>query len=153
MDNNCTIQIFDVAKWFLNKESMSHKKLQKLCYYALSWYSAVYDKELIPTVEFEAWVHGPVIRELYENYKSYKFFDIPKETEKPDFSKELNNFLDSIYETYGEMSGDELESLTHQEEPWINARMGLKDYESSKNIINNEIIKKFYRNMMEKITN
>lgn len=29
------LNIFDVANWFLSKEEMTHKKLQKLCYYAL----------------------------------------------------------------------------------------------------------------------
>ncbi|MDI9482523.1 MAG: hypothetical protein QM315_04995 [Bacillota bacterium] len=28
------ISIFDVAKTFLHLESMTHKKLQKICYYA-----------------------------------------------------------------------------------------------------------------------
>lgn len=27
-----------IAKWFLSKESMSPKKIQKLVYYAYSWY-------------------------------------------------------------------------------------------------------------------
>ena len=27
-----------MAQWFLNKTSMSNKKLQKLCYYAYCWY-------------------------------------------------------------------------------------------------------------------
>lgn len=29
--------IFDIAGWFLEKEPMPHKRLQKLCYYALAW--------------------------------------------------------------------------------------------------------------------
>lgn len=27
----------EVAEWFLRKEPMTHKKLQKLCYYAQAW--------------------------------------------------------------------------------------------------------------------
>lgn len=30
--------VFDVAEWFLSKESMTNKKLQKLCCYAQAWY-------------------------------------------------------------------------------------------------------------------
>lgn len=34
--------IFQVAKWFLDKDlNMSAKKLQKLCWYAYSWYIAL----------------------------------------------------------------------------------------------------------------
>ena len=29
--------ILDVAAWFLLKEDMTHKKIQKLCYYAEAW--------------------------------------------------------------------------------------------------------------------
>lgn len=29
--------VFDVADWFLGKDSMSPKKLQKLVYYAYAW--------------------------------------------------------------------------------------------------------------------
>ena len=38
--------IFDVAEWFLQKESCSHKKLQKLCYYAVAWSYALFDESL-----------------------------------------------------------------------------------------------------------
>lgn len=30
--------VFDVAEWFLSKESMTNKNLQKLCYCAQAWY-------------------------------------------------------------------------------------------------------------------
>jgi len=35
-----------IAKTFLTFESMSPKKLQKLCYYAYSWYLVFNDKQL-----------------------------------------------------------------------------------------------------------
>ena len=56
--------IFDIANWFLSKEGMTHKKLQKLCYYAQAWYLALYKNKLIDGY-FEAWVHGPVNSSLY----------------------------------------------------------------------------------------
>jgi uncharacterized phage-associated protein len=52
-----TIQ--QIAQWFLCKESMTHKKLQKLCYYAQAWNLALHNSELFED-RFEAWVHGPV---------------------------------------------------------------------------------------------
>ncbi|WP_336507207.1 Panacea domain-containing protein [Paenibacillus larvae] len=52
--------VYDVAKAFLHLESMTPKKLQKLCYYAYSFYLAIYEKKLFDD-NFEAWVHGPVI--------------------------------------------------------------------------------------------
>ena len=35
---NAKYSVFEIANWFLLKESMSHKKLQKLCYYAQAWF-------------------------------------------------------------------------------------------------------------------
>jgi len=52
--------VYDLANWFLNKSRMSHKKLQKLCYYAVAWHYTLYDSKLVLDDEFEAWVHGPV---------------------------------------------------------------------------------------------
>ena len=33
--------VLDVANWVLTHEAMTHKKLQKLCYYAQAWYYAL----------------------------------------------------------------------------------------------------------------
>ena len=60
--------VFDIANWFLEKQSMTHKKLQKMCYYAQAWSYALKNRPIMDA-EFEAWVHGPVCRELYEKYK------------------------------------------------------------------------------------
>lgn len=40
---NCEAKysVFDVANWFLAHETMMHKKLQKLCYYAQAWFYAL----------------------------------------------------------------------------------------------------------------
>lgn len=62
--------IKDVAKELLKFESMTHKKLQKLCYYVQALHLAIYGEPLIDTY-FEAWVHGPVAPELYNEYKSH----------------------------------------------------------------------------------
>ena len=49
--------IYSVANYFLSKEPMTHKKLQKMCYFAQAWHMANYDSPLVPN-RFEAWVHG-----------------------------------------------------------------------------------------------
>ena len=64
--------IFDLAHAFLSIASMTHKKLQKLCYYAKAWYLALKDENLIDD-DFEAWVHGAVQPNLYQEYKVYGF--------------------------------------------------------------------------------
>lgn len=147
------INVFDVAKAFLYMESMTPKKLQKLCYYAQSWSLALEEKKLFND-DFEAWVHGPVCRELYSEYKNYGYFEIPQEYEKPaNIDKVTMKFLGRVYDTYGEFSGDQLEYLTHLEKPWLEARGNIEEWEPSRNIINNETIKEYYRKLYDEENN
>ena len=62
-----SLTVVDVAQFFANKETMTHKKLQKLVYYAYAWYIALNNDDcdnikfrLCQKTNFEAWVHGPV---------------------------------------------------------------------------------------------
>ena len=64
-----TYSIFDVANWFLGKEPMNHVKLQKLCYYAVAWGYALFNRPICAESEFQAWINGPVSPTLYEKYK------------------------------------------------------------------------------------
>ena len=60
----------DMAKWFINRvdresgESITNLKLQKLLYFAQSYYLANYNKQFF-NEEMQAWAHGPVVRECY----------------------------------------------------------------------------------------
>ncbi len=140
--------IFDLAHAFLRIESMTHKKLQKLCYYAKAWYLAINDTNLIDE-QFEAWVHGAVQPELYQEYKMYGFGYIPLYTGSCLIPEEFESFAREIYDSYGDLSGDELEQLNHTEMPWIKARAGLKPWQGCNNVIEEEDMKIFYRTLME----
>src|SRR5690625_3571632 len=145
--------VFDVANFFLsrNEENMTHKKLQKLCYYAYSWSLALRNKYLFEE-EFQAWVHGPVSPTLYRKYKTFGWQPIPT-TESPDFEEEELEVLEEVYRTYGQFTGDELESLTHAEKPWIEARDSLAPYEPSRNSLNPNLIKEYYSTLYEQSQN
>lgn len=138
--------VFCIANWFLSKEAMTPKKLQKLCYYAQAWYLALYNEKLIDT-NFQAWVHGPVCPELYNRYRNYGWTLINQNDLSP-CSESLQardiNLLESVWTTYGIYDGQQLESLTHSEAPWINARAGLGIWEQSQNIISDQDMKNFY---------
>ena len=115
--------IFEIADWFLAKESMTPKKLQKLAYYAESWSRALLDRSIVQDTEFEAWAHGPVSPELYDKYRDYGWNDIPKNNKFVYISDEKDlDLLESVWLTYGEMSANALEAQTHVETPWKNAR-------------------------------
>lgn len=125
--------INDVADEFLSIESMTQKKVQKLCYYAQGWYAAITLKKLYND-QLQAWIHGPVSPKLYERFKVYGYNKIPKK-ESRTTNEELKGIVKQIYRIYGKLDGDQLEELTHQELPWINARKGLEAHESSTNEI------------------
>jgi uncharacterized phage-associated protein len=58
------------------------------------------------------------------------------------------SFANEIYDSYGELSGDELEALNHSEEPWIKARSSRKPWERCTEIIQEEDMKNYYRKQM-----
>ena len=140
-----------IADFFLSKGSVSPKKLQKLVYYAYSWAMALLTEsendEPVRIFEepIEAWVHGPVVASLYDEYRSYGYRDIEKkENISFDFGEDLADVLEQVWSIYGGFSGNQLENLTHSEDPWIEARKGLGPLDSSQNQIKDTIILNFY---------
>lgn len=86
-----------IANWFLLKESMPHKKLQKLCYYAQAWGYALYDAPFINEA-FQAWVHGPVSPVLYEKYKdSYLKKLTPEDIDMSMIEEDDQDFLERVW--------------------------------------------------------
>ena len=141
--------IYDIANWFLYKESMTHKKLQKLCYYAYAWNYALRNSLLVNDTEFQAWIHGPVSPELYSKYQGNGWNTLPQPSTKPDIDDQTEELLDSVWETYGGLSGNSLEVLTHNEPPWKKARLGSKSNEPSKAIIEKEDMRSYYLSIYE----
>lgn len=122
--------VFNIADFFLAKASMSPKKLQRLVYYAYAWTLALLN-ETIDDLHFhlfhnriEAWVHGPVVPDLYQQYKHYGWKDIPQLNaySGPTFPADVEDVLNQVWDIYGILSASELEMISHQESPWINTR-------------------------------
>lgn len=138
--------VMDIANWFLSHQPMTHKKLQKLCYYAQAWYCALYDGTPLFTDEIQAWVHGPVVTSLYPAYVDYKWMDIPQITfDSSSFDEKTVDILEAVYEAYGDFDGDQLESISHTEKPWIEARGDLKPWEPGTTPISLTTMREFYR--------
>lgn len=138
------ISVFDIANWFRSKGALTHKKLQKLCYYAQAWYCALYDGAPLFYERVEAWVHGPVIPDLYREYAGFGWDDIPALEETPDLPVKVVAILDAVYNTYWRFSGDQLEQLTHHEDPWKVARADAKPWEPSTAEIRPEAMHAYY---------
>lgn len=146
--------VLEIAKWFTQKNggSIESKKLQKLCYYAQAWSYAVAE-DIAPIIQgdFQAWVHGPVHCELWEYFKDIAYREItlkdfPK-TVADNFSELEKEHLESVWLTYGHLTGAALEYLSHQEKPWQEKRVGLSDYEPGWNVIRPESMRDYYRSV------
>lgn len=136
--------IFEIANWFLLKETMTHKKLQKLCYYAQAWFYALKDFRLTDAT-FEAWVHGPVSPVLYDKFKAFGYHAIKLAGNYiPRIDPEDEELLESVWQTYGDHTGNALEALSHSEPPWIEARMGYEPDERCNVPISVDTMKKYY---------
>ena len=139
-----------VAKYFiwksiLEKKPITNKKLQKLLYYAQAWTYTLKGKPLFKE-DIQAWVHGPTIVAVYDEYKKFGFNPISTNISEQEV-KEIkdNDILEDVWRIYGKnYDADYLEKLTHSEAPWQNARQELSPSERSANVISLEDMKKFY---------
>lgn len=144
--------IDNVAGFFLAKDSMSPKKLQKLAYYSYAWTIALLNDDIddihfrLFTNKIEAWIHGPVVPDLYQKYKNYGWHDIPKVDyfDTRIFTSEVLDVLEQVWETYGSLTGNQLEMISHQEKPWIEARNGVPAYAASSTPISDKEMFIFY---------
>lgn len=137
--------IFDVAKYILERKgTMSTMKLQKLCYYAQAW-SLVWDDVPLFSEDFEAWANGPVCRELFNKTKG-KFSVSPEEETggEGNLTDNEKDTIDQVLEHYGEQNAQWLSQLTHMENPWNEARVGVPAGVGCERVITKESMAIYY---------
>jgi len=108
-------------------------KLQKLLYYCYAW-QLVADQKLF-NASFEAWTHGPVEPQIYQEYKKFGREPIPPKNMS--FS-EVDSFFDFVLDSYSVYSAIELSKTTHLEKPW-------KKYKDTGDVIPDQDLIEFYR--------
>lgn len=130
-------------------EQLSLLKLQKLVYYVQAWHLAFFRVPLFAG-KFQAWVHGPVNRELYDRYRNTKslYSNITKADIRDPYVQSLDagarGHIDSVLEVYGKYTGTQLEELTHREDPWIQARQWLPAAMPSTAEISEHVMRDYY---------
>ena len=119
----------EIANWFLaynrkvmsdgDSEYISNLKLQKLLYYAQGVYSAMIKSPLFDD-PIKAWRHGPVVEDVYHEYKAYGSDGIKfdEEFDFGQFDNETQNILEEVYDYFGQYSAWKLRNMTHEERPW-----------------------------------
>ncbi len=143
-----TVRAIDVADYILEElGALSAMKLQKLVYYAQAWHLVWEDKELFAD-EIQAWANGPVVTNLYTLHRDHfklepKFFggDVSRIT------GESRATIDRVLAFYGEKDAQWLSDLTHMEDPWKLARVGLADGERGSRVISNQSMSEYYSSL------
>lgn len=139
-------------EYLLNQcEDITPLALQKALYYIQGFYYAFY-KTFLFSEECQAWVHGPVYREVYVRYRDYKFDPIEgnKEIDDTIFLSSEKAIFESVAKHICCYSGKVLEKFTHSETPWLSARGNLLETEPSDKVITKEDIGKYYDSVKEK---
>ena len=139
------VSAIDVARYILDKRGMmTAMKLQKLVYYSQAW-SLVWDERPLFPEQIQAWMNGPVVRELYDEHKgkfSLSALDIGGNPLLLD--ETAKETIDAVLDFYGDKSAQWLSDLTHKEAPWQRAREGVGVMDNSERPIEHEWMADYY---------
>lgn len=151
-----------LAAYILHKYGpMSHLKLQKLLYFVEGYHLAYFNGKSVIDDEFEAWVHGPVSRKIYDTLKdkSILYGDVgvtlqegqplPEDLLKQYLSTEQIELIDEVLDMYVSETGITLESITHQQMPWIKARNGACPAEKCENKISKQDMQVYFSTLLD----
>ena len=159
ISNDQELTAYDIAKFILTIESVSHLKLQKLLYYVYSEFLIQTGKKLFkdPIVAFK---YGPVVESVFHKYKIHgsSIIDYKEDakysisTDKMVFTPSLMKILSSEHSSsaakciidvvfkYMDSTANELVDKTHREDgPWDQVYI-----EGENCVISDKIIKEFY---------
>ena len=138
-----------VASIFEKLEEVTPLMLQKLLYFSQGVYSALYGKPIFGE-DCRAWVHGPVYPEIYDLFRDFKYnpiddvrFALLEGTEDA-LTDDEKRVIDLVVNTFGMYGGKVLEKITHNEDPWMEARKGYGDSIPSSEFLPKERIMKYY---------
>ncbi len=146
----CNTKLELVALYIVNSNyDITDLSLQKLLYFVKAFSLGVFGGKRVFDGTCEAWAYGPVFPDIYQKYKIFGNSLIPKiETDDSRFKKLSSGdkkIIDFVLSTFGRLNGNVLMDITHREEPWNNARLGLESFEMSKNIISDSSICEYYK--------
>lgn len=138
-----------IAYIFEKLEEVTPLMLQKLLYFIQGVYSALYGKSIFEE-DCRAWIHGPVYPEVYDLFRDFKYnpiddarFALLEGTEDA-LTDDEKRVIDLVANTFGMYGGKVLEKITHNEDPWMEARKGYGNSIPSSELLPKERIMKYY---------
>lgn len=134
---------------FEKLEEVTPLMLQKLLYFIQGIYSALYGRPIFME-DCRAWIHGPVYPEVYDLFRDFKYNPIDDARfallggTADALTDDEKKVIDLVVNTFGMYGGKALERITHNEEPWKEARKGYDDSIPSSELLSKERIMKYY---------
>lgn len=155
--------VLDIARYIINycndkKMSITHLKLQKILYFVQANFLINGHDEGCFKEDIEAWDFGPVVREVYNEFKCYGNSNIPEIEKYIDFSNGIWNaemisvnseiikesdkeLIDDIVNQCKNFTASELVEITHSQTPWVDT---FNEGEGRNEVISRESIKEFF---------
>lgn len=140
------VNVFSVAEYILSKLGpMTAMKLQKLVYYSQAWH-LTWDEEPLFEERIEAWANGPVVPSLYAAHRGEYRVQEGMFSDRVDgaLSNDEVESIDAVLEVYGDKDPQWLSNLTHLEDPWKIARLGVPDGQRCNKEITKDTLIEFY---------
>ena len=148
--------VFDTANYIMTNYTnmpeeygvLSAMKLQKLVYYAQAW-SLTWDDEILFDDPIEAWIYGPVNRELFNISRGHYH---PQDIENQklsgiEFSQDQKETMDLVIENYGKFKAGILASMTQTKHLGKKPEKGVGPVENGNAVIDIEDMRKFYSDL------
>lgn len=155
-----TYDVLDVARYIINYGSkhecnISNLRLQKILYFVQVTFYMIKGEPCF-NEDIEAWDFGPVVPEVYHEYKRYGRNEIPHIGEYIDFSKGVweatemvynediiderdRDLINEVIDSARQYSTNELVEITHDQSPWKDAYI-----RGWNNTISKESIKEYF---------
>lgn len=147
--------LLTISYIFDQMQEITPLALQKILYFIQGIYMVMFEMPLFKE-DCMAWVHGPVYEEVYDLFKDFKYnpiednrFAIFKERFE-ELSDQEKKVIDLVINSFGKYSGKVLETVTHSETPWKNARTDYEPLQPSREIIEKSEIKKYFSQVADK---
>jgi uncharacterized phage-associated protein len=133
-----TVSARDVAAALRDRlPGLPTKKLHKLLYYCQGHHLAAFDEPLFSET-ISAWDMGPVVGTLWYGERNGDVSAV-----RPEMDEAQLNTIGYVLSRYGALTGQDLENLTHSEQPWQLADSGRRPGESAR--IKLEWMKQYFR--------
>jgi uncharacterized phage-associated protein len=139
--------VFDVAQFILEKQGpMTAMKLQKLVYYSQAWHTVWADKALFKN-KIQAWKDGPVCPTLWKAHaKEFRVSSLGS-GDADNLSAREKKTVKQVLKFYGKHSAQWLSDLSHSEDPWLDARRGVRKGAPSTNEITTRAMQEYYHSL------